>query len=86
MFGMNGDNGCSFFASRNHFGPGFEKLFSLLSELSSNNKEMYGVIYLNNDEDKEFHDVFQVWVIRKGEIEKKVDHFLSPLSEKIEIY
>jgi len=83
IFGMNGMVSCNFFTCRNHLGLGVSKLIEELSAVSKRNHDMYGLIYLNDDEDKEFHDTWQVWIIRKGKIEKTTDTFLSPLSEKV---
>lgn len=86
IFGQNGQVSCCFFTNRNHYGDSFDNLYEKLIEIIKMEPESYGIIYVYDDEDSIFYDSWQVWVIRKGMIEKKVDTFLSPLSKKIELF
>jgi len=86
IFCQNGQVSCCFFSCRNHYGQSFHNLYNKLNEIIKVEPESYGIIYVHNDEDKDHHDTCQVWVIRKGRIEKKEDSFLSPLSEKVFSY
>ncbi|MFK7937477.1 MAG: Imm7 family immunity protein [Saprospiraceae bacterium] len=83
--GMNGIVSCSFFLDRNHYGVSFEKTLAVIQEIVKEEKEIdaYGLIYIQDDESKQHHDEFQAYVIKKGEIYKKVDTFFSPCSQEI---
>lgn len=84
---MNGEVAFQFYMCHNHLGSSFDLFFKKLNELLKiEDNEVYGVIYFNDDEDPKFYDSWQVWLVRKGIIEKVEDTFLSPLSEKIENY
>lgn len=84
---MNGEIGCQFYINHNHAGFSFELFFDQLKEIVSlENKELHGLIYYYNDEDSKYFDSWQVWVIRQGQIEKQIDNFLSPYSDKVAIY
>lgn len=84
IMGMNGENTCNFFSCKNHQGEGTSKLLHELELLAKNDLDTFGIIYFHNDEDPKHHDMWQVWLIRKGIIERTTDSYLSPLSEKIE--
>ena len=86
IMGMNGITTCSFFTCRNHLGKGVAELIYELTELSKNNLNLHGILYFNDDEDVEYSDVWQVWLFRKGVVEKTTDSYLSPISEKVENY
>ncbi|MFA0960942.1 Imm7 family immunity protein [Roseivirga sp. BDSF3-8] len=86
IMGMNGITSCSFFTCRNHLGKGITELIQKLNKLSKENPDLHGIIYLHNDEDPIHSNIWQVWIIRKGIIEKSIDTFLSPISEKTENY
>lgn len=83
IFGQNGEVSCSFFTCRNHYGRSFDNLYDKLEKIINEEPDTYGLIHIYDDEHTEFYDTWQVWVIRKGKIEKKEDTFLSPLSEKV---
>jgi len=82
LFGMNGNNCLSFFYDKNHYGVCFEKVKRLFLKIAEN-REAYGILYIQDDESKAYHDTFQVYVARKGVVESVDDLYLSPCSEKI---
>jgi len=87
ILSMNGTLSCHFFIDHNHYGSSFEFFFNQLHKLvEAENKEMHGLIYVQDYEDQSYHDVFQVWVVAKGKITKAEDTHLSPFSEKVGIY
>jgi len=74
--GMNGTVSCSFFLDRNHYGVPFEKTIALIQEIITEESdiEAYGLIYIQDDESKKHHDEFQVYIVKKGKIEKAPSH------------
>lgn len=85
IFGQNGEVCCNFFTCRNHYGSSFENLYQKLEKVVAKEPGSYGLIYIQDDEHKEYYDSWQVWVIRQGKIERREDSFLSPHSEKVDI-
>ncbi len=80
---MNGTVCCHFYSCRNHFGISFERLFEKLRKMVEKDKDVFGLIYVYDDENQIFPDDWQVLVIKNGFIEKRTDPFLSPWFEKI---
>ena len=80
--GMNGGNCIFFYYDRNHYGLCFEKIIDLFT-IIARNADSYGMLYIQDDESKEFHDEFQVYIARKGIVTKVNDVYFSPCSEMI---
>jgi hypothetical protein len=84
---MNGELCYSFFICKNHYGPGFDRFLSFLQDIVEiEGSELHGLVYIYDDEDKQHHDSWQVWSLRKGELFKEKDTYLSPLSTKVFSY
>ncbi len=81
--GMNGSVGCHFYICQDQFGSSFERLFDKLTMLVEQDKDVFGLIYLYNNEDPDYPNDWQVWVIRQGFIEKTKDPFLNSKTGKM---
>ena len=68
----------------NHHTAETDEIINVFSEVSKAADGSYGVIYLRDDEDKRFHNEFQVYVFRHGKCSKVKDELLSPCIPVIE--
>jgi len=85
--GMNGEVVYHFLICHNHHGSSFEYFFKAVNNLAEiESPDTYGLIYMFDDEHKEFYDEWQVWVLSKNKVVKTKDCFLSPYSEKVAWY
>jgi len=51
---------------------------------AKNSTGSYGMLYYHDDEDKVYHNEFQVVILKRGRLTKAVDSFLSPYIEEVE--
>ena len=66
---------------RNHAQSWVLELFRRTGQIA---RGSYGVLYIRDDEDPDHSNEFQVWVMVRGEVEKKEDALLSPCLPKLE--
>ena len=66
---------------RNHRQPWVTELFKKTGEIA---RGSYGLLYLNDDEDTEFSNEFQVWVMTRGNVRHDKDALLSPCVPMLE--
>ncbi|MBT3200027.1 MAG: hypothetical protein HN350_08920 [Phycisphaerales bacterium] len=66
---------------RNHSQQWPLELFETAGRIA---KGSYGVLYIHNDEDIDFSNEFQTWVMTRGKVTKRTDQFLSPCIPTLE--
>ncbi|MGV3723616.1 MAG: Imm7 family immunity protein [Actinomycetota bacterium] len=59
-------------------------IFGLFPWLAKRAPGSYGLLYVWDEEDPTHHNNFQVWRLRRGEVEQQLDPFLSPCQPVIE--
>jgi hypothetical protein len=67
----------------NHPGVPFYPL-DIFKWAAENSTGSYGMLYFYDDENEEFNNEFQVFILKRGQLTKAKDHFLSPYFEEIE--
>lgn len=85
---MSSSNGEIFFhISRltNHNGDYIERIINFFKfEIPMMvGKSSFGSLYIYDDEGGRMQDEFELYILRKGKVEKKKDIYFSPFSEKI---
>jgi len=66
---------------RNHPQPWVRDLFEAAGRIA---KGAYGLLYVHDDEDPDFNNEFQVWVMIRGKVERQRDQHLSPYMPMLE--
>jgi hypothetical protein len=77
-------NGADYFilhGFRNHSQPWVQELFEISGQLAPGS---YGVLYINDDEDKTYSNEMQVFVMRRGKVVRHRDEFFSPCIPTLE--
>jgi hypothetical protein len=59
-------------------------VFEWFNWLAKNAIGSFGLMYLWDDEDAEFRNAFRVFCLRRGQVEERIDPFLSPCIPVIE--
>jgi hypothetical protein len=67
----------------NHPGSPFYPL-DIFTWAAENSTGSYGMLYYHDDEDKTYHNEFQIIVLKRGKLVKVADAFLSPYIEEVE--
>ncbi|SEK19542.1 Immunity protein 7 [Ruminococcus albus] len=81
---VNGGSFLNVLHCSNHRTPEADEIIGVFTEISKAADGSYGVIYLRDDEDKNFCNEFQVFVFKHGKCSKVRDDNLSPCIPKIE--
>lgn len=82
---MNGEYKLIIFGASNHKRSPWYEILELLEWLAQNSIGSYGLLYLQDNEDKDgFDNQFQVYVLKKGILTKQNDPFLSPCIPEVE--
>ncbi|OUJ70297.1 hypothetical protein BXP70_24700 [Hymenobacter crusticola] len=67
----------------NHKGEPFYPL-DLFTWVAQHSTGSYGLLYVYDDKDEHEHNVFQIYVPKRGQLLKQADPFLSPYPEEVE--
>jgi len=70
-------------ALHNHKGEPFY-ILEIFSWVASNSTGSYGLLHLYDDEDAAHNNEFQVYIVKRGQLIKAQDAFLSPYFEEVE--
>jgi hypothetical protein len=63
----------------NHRGAEAREILELFEFIASLAPASYGILYVWDDEDENgYYNVFQVWVLTRGRVFRRLDPFLSP--------
>jgi hypothetical protein len=85
LYPVNGEYHLSTSGHLNRKTSEVNELLNLFRFIATISPGAYGLIYLKDDEDKEgFENSFRVYVLSRGNLEVKVDNFLSPIIPVIE--
>jgi hypothetical protein len=79
----NGLDSFTLAVQHNHKGEPFYPL-ELFTWVAHHSTGSYGLLYVHDDEDEHDHNVFQVYVLKRGQVLKQADSFLSPYLEEVE--
>ena len=66
----------------NHAGTPFYPL-EIFTWAAKNSTGSYGMLYVHDNEDEKFENEFQVFVLKRGQLTKVKDPFLSPYLEEV---
>ncbi len=81
-FATNGQYHLMMSGNSNHYRDGPLQLFSLIRDIAPGS---YGLLHIHDDEDRDGWDNhFQVWVLKKGSLERCRDTLLSPYIPEVE--
>ena len=78
---INGACYVSFAGNPNHR---HECVFGWFHWLARHAPGSYGILYVWDDEDLNFGNVFRVFCLRRGQVEERIDPFLSPCMPVVE--
>ncbi|WP_406695193.1 Imm7 family immunity protein [Singulisphaera sp. Ch08] len=53
-------------------------VFGLFAWLAGHAPGSYGLLYIRDDESPDYNNAFEVWCLRRGRVEVRLDPFLSP--------
>lgn len=81
---MNGESYVEFSLFSNHKAKDSEDLLLFFEKVGKIAKGSYGLIYLNDDENNEKNNRFQVFRLVRGKVDTFDDKFLSPFIPTIE--
>jgi len=70
--------------SHNHRGDTEERFRDVLRWIVEHLPGSYGLVYIMDDEDAEYRNLFRVLVVARGNILERVDPFLSPRVPTVE--
>jgi hypothetical protein len=79
----NGLDAVTLTVQHNHKGTPFYPL-DLFTWVAQESTGSYGLLYVHDDEDELQHNEFQVYVLKRGNVRKMQDPFLSPYEEEVE--
>ena len=65
----------------NHWRDPVLELFEFIAQVAPGS---YGLLYIHDGENVDAHNEFQVWVLKKGKLQKRSDPFLSPYFPEVE--
>ena len=66
---------------RNHRQDWVLDLFKAAGQIAQGS---YGLLYIHDDEDPNYDNVFQVWIMIRGQVTRGEDRFLSPCMPTLE--
>lgn len=82
IFYTNGQLHLMMSGNSNHYRDGPLHLFKLIRDIAPGS---YGLLHILDEEDRDGWDNhFQVWVLKKGSLEKRRDNLLSPYFPEVE--
>lgn len=61
-----------------------EDVLGLFPWLAEHAPGSFGLLYVWDDEDPEFNNAYQVWCLRRGRTDRRLDPFLSPCIPQVE--
>ena len=81
-------NGCDSLMIAGQYNHRAEYVFELFRWIAEHAVGSYGLLYILDDEDsssdRDFDNVFRVWVLRRGTFSEQPDPFLSPRTPTVE--
>lgn len=81
---VNGETFISSMFCSNHHTQEVDEIIETYKMISENATGSYGMIYLWDDEDKQYYNDFQVYVFKRGTCSFRLDKDLSPCVSEIE--